>query len=125
MLLNIACCNVLLHIVMEEQDRGILPLSCLYLRTVIVPEYICKLCITYLFRIKIQLHRFRVVAKVTVSGVRPGAAGIADPGTVDASKLPEPGIGSPESTQCKGSCFQLIGNIHINRGLKLHKYHLH
>ena len=54
------------------------------------------------FRVKFDLQSFRVVTDIVICRIICGAACITYPGSDNAVKAPEPGIGSPESAKSKG-----------------------
>ena len=72
-----------------------------------VPEYIQKVMIRYHRRVVFDFNRFTVITETVIRGIFFVTARIADARADDTLETPEPGVGTPESAQCK--CSRLRG----------------
>jgi hypothetical protein len=99
-----------LLLTVKEYDGYVLsrpgPLS----RIVAIPEGFQQFFIRDPGRVVVNLNRLRVITKIVISRVLFCPPRISDTGANDTRGTPEPGVGSPESAQCKGCRFGLQGH---------------
>ena len=92
---------------MIEDDRLVLVRIRYSRGAMTVPEYIQKVMIRYHRRVVFDFNRFTVITETVICGIFFVTARIADARADDTLETPEPGVGTPESAQCK--CSRLRG----------------
>ena len=95
-----------LVVVMAEQRRSVLRTTIRHGWIVPCPEQLQQLLERQQGWVVDQIYGFGVICEVVVRRVARSSTGVTDFCTQDTIKTPEPGVGSPESAECKGEAFR-------------------
>jgi len=86
------------------------------------PERGEQLVVRHDARVEVELERFAVIAQVVIGRIDEIATGVADARADDSAVTPEPGVGSPESTEREGCRLgHRLGGVEGEHALRLHR----